>query len=54
MRLGNYIYADACPFYQKELKHNTARLTLPTPKDVNQPRTWQVRVFHRVVRFVES
>jgi uncharacterized protein (DUF983 family) len=53
VKLGNYLYADACPHCGEELKHNTAPLLPPVAKATG-PRSLPVRAFLRVVRFIES
>jgi len=54
VRLGNFLYADACPHCHEELKHNT-RQQVPAPKrDLHQAKSWPVHIFTRVLRLVES
>jgi len=51
-RLGDFLYADACPHCHEVLKHNQAK---PSPaKKTAQPRSWPLRAFFSIVRFVES
>jgi len=52
-KLGNYLYAHACPQCHEALKCNLAD---PTPVDarVAKVKLWPIRAFFRVVRFVES
>jgi hypothetical protein len=59
VKLGNFLYADACPRCHEELKHNTRPLILAQKKDAQEskPRRIQsffARAFFGVVRFVES
>jgi len=54
IKLGNFLYADACPHCHEELKHNT-RPMIPTPKkNPKKARSWPVRIFFKIVRLVES
>src|SRR5437899_990942 len=53
-KLGNFLYADACPHCHEELKNNTRPL-LSTPKQDSRIATvWPVRMFTKLLRFVES
>jgi hypothetical protein len=54
IKLGNFLYADACPFCHEKLKHNTRPLVPVIKKDPNKPKLWPVQLFFRTVRFVES
>jgi sarcosine oxidase delta subunit len=54
MRLGNYLYADACPHCHNELEHNTRILTAAPAKQPQKANAWPLRFFLRVVRLVES
>ncbi len=54
LKLGNFLYADACPYCHEELKHNTKPLIPARKKDPNKPQWWPVRIFYSIVRFVES
>lgn len=54
IKLGNFVYADACPSCHEELKHNTAPLLPAKKKDPQRRRSWPVRIFFKIVRFVES
>src|SRR5207244_1345481 len=48
VKLGNFLYADACPHCHEELKHNTRPL-LSTPKqDPRKAKLWPVRMFKRL------
>ena len=51
-KLGYFLYAAACPQRKETLKHNQAKASLP--KKIAGPRFWPVRLFFRIVRFVES
>ena len=54
VKLGNFAYADACPLCHEELSHNR-NATLLTPKqDSRMAQPWPVRIFTRLLRFVES
>jgi hypothetical protein len=53
-KLGNFLYADACPQCHKELKHNTKRFIPARRKDPQLAQPWLTQIFFRVVRFVES
>ena len=54
VRLGDFFYADACPHCHEVLEHNNqARLT-PVRAMVAKTRSWPVRAFFGLVRFVES
>lgn len=48
------MYADACPYCHKELQHNTRPLVSTIKKDPQKPKSGPVRLFFRLVRFVES
>jgi hypothetical protein len=53
-KLGNYLYADACPKCRQELKHNTRLLvTIPT-KNPARVRVWPIRFLRSIVQLVES
>ncbi len=53
VKLGDFLYADACPHCHEVLKHN---LTMHTPvrRRVATAKSWPVRAFFSIVRFVES
>ena len=53
IKLGSFLYADACPSCHEELKHNTEPLVSMELKG-SRPKSWLVRSFFRVMRFVES
>lgn len=53
-KLGQYLYADACPECRHELKHNTRILVAAPTKSVERVRSWPVRLFRSIVHFVES
>jgi predicted amidophosphoribosyltransferase len=54
VKLGNYLYADACPHCHEELKHNTKPLTVAKKKDSLKESLWPVRIFCNMMRLVES
>jgi len=53
-KLGNFLYADACPQCHEELKNNTKPLIAARKKDPQLTQFWLSRIFFGVVRFVES
>ena len=54
VRLGNFLYADACPHCGAELKHNTRPLLSAPKQDIEKPKAWPIRMFLNLARFVES
>ena len=54
VKLGNFLYADACPRCHEELKHNTKPLVTAKKKGPQKEQPWPVRIFFGIVRFVES
>ena len=54
VKLGNYLYADACPHCHEELKHNTKPLVFAKKKDLLKESLWPVRIFLSLMRLVES
>jgi len=52
-RLGGFLYADLCPRCHKVLPQNQARKSAPA-STLPQRRSWPVRAFLGVLRFVES
>jgi hypothetical protein len=51
-KLGDFLYADACPNCHGILKHNQVK---PSPvKKPRGPRSWPVRAFVAAVRLIES
>jgi hypothetical protein len=54
IKLGNFMYAYECPNCHGELKHNTRALVLIRKKGSRKPKWWPVRIFFRIVRFVEG
>ncbi len=54
LKLGNFLYADACPECRQALKHNTRLLVAAPQKKAAQVRSWPVRFFRSIVRFAES
>jgi predicted amidophosphoribosyltransferase len=53
VKLGNFLYADACPHCHEELKHNTRALVAAKKKDPQRRVLWPERLFFSVVRLVE-
>jgi len=53
VRLGNFLYADACSDCHEELKHNTRALFAPKSA-LQKPSAWPRQLFIRLLRFVES
>jgi hypothetical protein len=53
VKLGDFLYADSCPHCHEVLKHNLAKQPLAHAK-VAMPKSWPVRAFFGLVRFVES
>ena len=53
VKLGNYLYADACPLCHEVLKANLP-MHIPADVKVARPESWPVRAFFSIVRFVES
>jgi hypothetical protein len=51
-KLGNYLYAKACPHCSKVLEHNQAEPERAAK--VWKPKPWPMRAFLRIVRLVES
>jgi hypothetical protein len=54
VKLGNFLYADACPHCHEELKHNTRPLIPARKRDSQKAQPWVARIFFKIVRFVES
>lgn len=54
IKLGNFLYADACPHCHHELEHNTKPLVSAPANELHKEAAWPIRVFLRVVRLVES
>jgi hypothetical protein len=54
LKLGNFLYADACPRCHEELKHNTKLQVLVPKHDTQKAKSWPVLLFFRLVRLVES
>lgn len=52
-KLGNYLYADACPHCREVLKANLP-LADVVPAKATTVRAWPVRAFYSVRDFVES
>ena len=53
-RLGDFLYADACPHCHEVLEHNNQAKLKPAHAKVTKTRSWPVRTFFSLVRFVES
>ena len=53
VKLGNYLYADACPHCHEVLKCNLADPT-PLHATVTKVKSWPIRAFFSVRDFVES
>jgi hypothetical protein len=53
-KLGNFLYADACPACRQELNNNTRLLAATPQENAARVRSWPVRFFRSIVRFVES
>jgi hypothetical protein len=54
VKLGNFLYADACPNCHEELKQNTEPLIPAREKNPQKAQSWPVRMFFNFVRLVES
>jgi hypothetical protein len=54
VRLGNFVYADACPGCLGELEYHTKPLRPAKKKDPQKENPWLVRVFFDSLRLVES
>jgi hypothetical protein len=53
VKLGDFLYADACPHCHEILKDNLPLRTSAHVK-VARPKSWSIRAFFSIVRFVES
>jgi hypothetical protein len=53
VKLGDYLYADACPECHEVLKRNLGDPTQVYGK-VSNAKSWPVRAFFRIRDFVES
>lgn len=53
-KLGNYLYADACPHCHHGLERNTRPLISAPPNTLQREMDWPIRWFLRVARLVES
>lgn len=53
-KLGNYLYADACPHCHHELLHNTRPLVPAAAIHARQHTAWPFRLLRNFVRLVES
>jgi hypothetical protein len=54
VKLGNFLYADACPHCHHELEHNTKPLTSAPAHEPDKEAAWPIRLFLTAVRLVES
>ncbi len=54
VKLGNFLYADACPHCHRELTHNKRILTSAPAMGPPKEGAWPILLFSRVMRFVES
>jgi hypothetical protein len=54
IKLGNFLYADACPQCGEELTNNTKPLIAAKKSKPHQATLWPVRLFLRTMRLVES
>lgn len=54
VKLGNFLYADACPRCHEELKNNTKPLVQAEKEDSRKQKLWPVRIFFSILRLVES
>jgi hypothetical protein len=52
-KLGDFLYADACPHCHEVLKDNLPLADVLHVKAATA-RSWPVRAFYGIVRFVES
>lgn len=53
-KLGNFLYADACPHCHVVLAHNTKPLLPAQTADPIPPPSWLTRCFVRILRLVEG
>jgi len=54
VKLGNFLYADACPHCHEELKQNTRPLLATPKRDSQTVKLWPVQMFTKLLRLVES
>jgi hypothetical protein len=54
VKLGNFLYAEACPRCHGVLEHNSQTRLTPVREEITEMRSWPVRAFFSLVRFVES
>jgi hypothetical protein len=52
VKLGDFLYADACPRCHEVLENNQVKRS--AAKKIARPRSWPIRAFFAMVRFVES
>ena len=53
-KLGDFLYADACPHCHCELQHNTRHQPGAPIPDPNRRRAWPIRCFQVAMRLLES
>jgi hypothetical protein len=53
VKLGNFLYADACPRCHEMLERNLPKL-IPLREKIAKARSWPVQAFFSLMRFVES
>ena len=53
-KLGDHLYADACPQCRHGLEHNARSLTSAPARARHKDKIWPIRLFLAAVRFVES
>jgi hypothetical protein len=53
VKLGDFLYADACPHCQEVLKHNLP-LRNPVHVTVATAKSWPIRALLSIRRFVDS
>jgi hypothetical protein len=54
VRLGDFLYADACPHCHELLEYNNQARLKPAREKVTKTGSWPVRAFFSLVRLVES
>lgn len=54
IKMGDFLYAHACPNCREELTHNKARVEVDRKDHTPQKQLWPVRLLNRVLRFIES
>ena len=53
-KLDDFLYADACPYCQQELKQNTKALVLAPAQEPLMRKAWPIQWLLKAVRLVES